>query len=379
MKKVTIAVDSFKGSLSSREVAEALEAGVRSVCPHCEVCKVSIADGGEGTVEAIVDSLGGEIVEIAVPGPLGAPTVARYGMVANKGLAIVEMASASGLPLLSPEERNPMLTSTLGTGEIIADAIRRGCRRFLVGIGGSATNDAGIGMLHALGYRFVDKDGEVVEPCGGNLSKIRAIDRSGVMEELAECEFTVACDVTNPLYGPNGAAYVYAPQKGATPQMVELLDEGLRNFAHIVRQHNGLDVAPIEGAGAAGGLGAGFVALLGARLQRGIGMVMEALQFDRLIEGSDLVITGEGRVDRQTVMGKAPSGVLEVASAQGIPVVAVGGGVAWCKELAESGFAAILPIVSGPISLEEAMRPEVARENLTRTATQIVKLFTTKQ
>lgn len=372
MKKITIAVDSFKGSLSSREVAEAVEQGIRNVYPACEVCSLAIADGGEGTAEALVESLCGEWVEMGASDPLGRPIMARYGIIDNGECAVVEMATASGLPLLTPEERNPLLTSTLGTGEMIADALRRGCRKFLVAIGGSATNDCGIGMLHALGYQFVDKRGCVLAPCGAALEEIARIDDSGVMPQLKECEFVVACDVTNPLYGPEGAAYVYAPQKGATPEMVERLDGGLRNFARVVREYNGYDVAHIEGAGAAGGLGAGFVGILGAKLQRGIEMVLETLHFADVMRGSDLVFTGEGCVDYQTVMGKAPSGVLNVATAQGVPVVAIGGCVRWCQELRESNFAAIVAATPEGVELSEAMRKDVASRNVCRATTTIV-------
>lgn len=373
MKKITIAIDSFKGSLSSGEVAEAVALGIHAILPHCEVRKVNIADGGEGTAEALVESLGGEWVEMEASDPLGRPVRVRYGVIDGGECAVVEMATASGLPLLRPEERNPLLTSTLGTGEMIANAIRRGCRRFLVAIGGSATNDCGIGMLHALGYRFVDAEGQVIAPCGEALARIARIDDSGVMAELKECGFVVACDVTNPLYGPNGAAHVFAPQKGATPQMVEQLDEGLRNFARVVREYNGFSVDFVEGAGAAGGLGAGFVGVLGAKLQRGIDMVMEALRFEDVLRGSDLAITGEGCIDFQTVMGKAPSGVLHTATRLGIPVVAIGGGVRWCKELEDSNFATIVAATPEGMELQEAMRPEVAKENVKRTTEQLVR------
>ena len=357
MKRITIAVDSFKGSLSSREVADAFEAGWRERIPACEVRKVSIADGGEGTVDALVETLNGELVEARVADPLGRPIVARYGVIDGGKTAVMEMSAASGLPLIAPEERNPLRTSTYGTGEMIAHALDRGCRKFLVGIGGSATNDGGTGMLRALGFRFLDCEG--AELVGGS-----------------ECEFIVACDVTNPLYGPEGAAYVFAPQKGADAAMVERLDRGLRVYARAIERFNGVQVDRIAGAGAAGGLGGGFKALLGARLEPGIDMVLNAMQFDKIISGSDLVITGEGRIDRQTTMGKAPSGVLRAAQAQGIPVVAIGGAVQPCKELSESGFAAVLPIVAGPVALDVAMLRDVATENVRRTAAQIAGLLT---
>ena len=378
MKRIAIAVDSFKGSLSSREVADAFEQGFCSQIPECEVRKVSIADGGEGTVEALVETLSGEYIEVSVADPLGRSIVARYGIVDGGTTAVMEMSAASGLPLIAPEERNPLLTSTYGTGQMIADALDRGCRKFLVGIGGSATNDGGTGMLRALGFRFLDSDGNALEGGGEILECIHTIDTSAIREDLAEAEFIVACDVTNPLYGPEGAAYVFAPQKGADPAMVERLDNGLRVYACAIEKFNGVKVDSIAGAGAAGGLGGGFKALLGAHLVRGIDMVLDAMHFDQIIAGSDLVVTGEGRLDRQTMMGKAPYGVLCRATAQGIPTIAIGGAVLACRELVESGFIATMPIVAGPISLEEAMQRDVATENVRRTAMQIAGLLTLK-
>lgn len=370
MKKVTIAVDSFKGSLSSKEVAESFADGFRTIFSQCEICKVAIADGGEGTVDALVEALGGEYVEVSVSDPLHRPTKARYGIVEGD-TAVIEMAAASGLTLLKQEERNPLLTSTYGTGELILDALNRGCRRFLVGIGGSATNDGGTGMLRALGFRFLDSEGNALQGGGEILERIARIDDSAVCREVRESCFTVACDVTNPLYGERGAAYVYAPQKGADERMVEQLDRGLRNFARVVEEFNGAQIGVLEGAGAAGGLGGGFKALLGAKLERGITMVIQAMHFDKIIEGSDLVVTGEGRIDRQSVMGKAPSGVLAVAKAQNIPTIAIAGGVEWCDELRDCGFSLIEVVTPKGMSLEEAMQPSVARENIRTAAVKI--------
>ena len=375
LTKITIAADSCKGSLSSLEVADAVGRGFRRVFPECEIRKVCIADGGEGTVEALVRTLGGEYVDLEVANPLMRPVVARYGIVDGGATAVIEMSAASGLPLLAVEERNPLKTSTYGTGEMIADALRRGCRKVLVGIGGSATCDAGVGMLRALGFRFLGAKGEVLAGGGEILERIALIDDSGVMSQVREAEFVVACDVTNPLYGEQGAAYVFAPQKGADEAMVERLDGGLKNFAEAVKRYNGEDISALPGAGAAGGLGGGFKALLGARLERGVEMVLGAIHFDDIVAGCDLVITGEGRLDAQTVMGKTPSGVLRAAQRHNIPCVAIGGAVAQCDELSESGFAAILPIVSGPMPLEQAMQREVAVANVERTAEQIVKLL----
>ena len=373
MKKVVIAVDSFKGSLSSREVADAFEVGFRSIHSDCEIVKVGIADGGEGTVEALVEALNGEYVEVEVCDPLHRPITARYGVVDGGRTAVIEMAKASGLPLLTAEERNPLFTSTFGTGEMVADALHRGCRRFLMGIGGSATNDAGTGMLRALGFRFLDSKGAELIGGGEILGDIASVDDSAVCAELRECEFIVACDVTNPLFGRRGAAYVFAPQKGADEVMVEQLDRGLQNFARVVAAHNGSNIATMEGAGAAGGLGGGVVALLGARLERGVEMVLDAMHFDSMLAGADLVVTGEGRLDRQTVMGKAPSGVLAAAAKRGVPTIAIGGGVEWCDELRSSGFRSIHIVTPEGMPLDEAMLPEVARENIRRVAMQIAE------
>ncbi|MBR5812118.1 MAG: glycerate kinase [Alistipes sp.] len=379
MKRITVAVDSFKGSLSSREVAEAVEQGIVAVLPDCEVRKVSIADGGEGTVEAMVENLSGEWAEVEVRDPLMRPIKVRYGVVDDGRTAVMEMSAASGLPLLAVGERNPLKTTTYGTGQMIADAVKSGARRLLIGIGGSATNDAGVGMLAALGFRFYDIEDEPLSGGGEILQRIARIDGEGVMPQLAECEFVVACDVKNPLYGESGAAYVFAPQKGADEAMVQELDKGLRNFARVVADYCGEDLSSLPGAGAAGGLGFAFKALLGAELRPGIEMVLDAIDFASIIEGSDLVITGEGKIDRQTVMGKAPSGVLRVAQSQEIPTVAIGGAVEMCEELAESDFVAILPIVSGPIELSEAMRKDVAHRNIRRTVEQIIRLLNLKQ
>ncbi|MBE6334501.1 MAG: glycerate kinase [Bacteroidales bacterium] len=375
MKHITVAVDSFKGSLTSFQVACAVEKGFKKVFPDCVVNKVSIADGGEGTVDALVQTLAGEYVDVMVADPLMRPIQARYGVIENGKTAVMEMSAASGLPLLLESERNPLKTTTYGTGEMIAHALKHGCRDFLIGIGGSATNDAGVGMLRALGYKFFDRDGKLLHGGGEILEHIAVIDSDNVMPELKEAKFTVACDVTNPLYGPNGAAYIFAPQKGATPKMVEQLDLGLKNFAQVVQRHLGVDISELPGAGAAGGLGGALKAFLGATLERGIEMVLNAMNFRQIISDSELVITGEGRLDKQTVMGKAPSGVMQVASSIGIPTIAIGGAIKDCPELRESGFAAMFPIVAMPTSLESAMEYSVAMDNVERTTEQIAKLI----
>ena len=369
--KIVIASDSFKGSMSSLDVATAASGGVIEVYPDSEIVSVNVADGGEGTVEAIVDALGGEIVKVQVSDPLGRKIETSYGIAGET--AILEMAAASGLPLLTAEERNPWATSTLGTGEMIMDAIARGCRKFLVGIGGSATNDAGIGMLQAMGFRFYDANGELItQGCGGVLDSISLIDDSLVSAAVKESQFTVACDVDTPFCGPEGAAPVFAPQKGADAEMVKRLDEGMASFAKVIAEKYAIDIVPVAGAGAAGGMGGAFRAFLGATLKKGIDMVLDAIDFDTTIQGANLVITGEGKVDFQTAKGKTAAGVLNRAKQQHIPVVAIGGCVEMCDSLVQMGFAGIYPILEEKVPLEIAMQREFAMSNVRKTVARIV-------
>lgn len=404
-KKIVVASDSFKGSLTSLEVADSVEKAVREAFPQCDVVKVNVADGGEGTMDALRQTLGGTRVNLTVSGPLGRPVEAYYVILDDGITAVLEMSAASGLPLLAPEERNPSKTSTYGTGELIRDALGKGCTKFLVGIGGSATNDAGMGMLSALGYRFLDSDGAELEPVGGSLGLVESIlspqwgtsldgGGSSAMENcpprcvspddaalqmddgnmLPDASFIVACDVKAPLYGPEGAAYVFAPQKGADPQMVQSLDAGLRHFAAVAAQVTGSDFSQMQGAGAAGGLGYAFKEFLNARLERGVEMVLDAIGFDELIAGADLVITGEGRVDSQTLTGKTPFGVAQRAIRQGIPVVAIGGSVAIDPHQArEAGFKDALQVTPEGMPLSEAMKQDVASENVYRTILKLMK------
>ena len=369
--KIVIASDSFKGSMSSLDVATAASAGVIEVYPDSEIVSVNVADGGEGTVEAIVDALGGEIVKVKVSDPLGREIETYYGIAGET--AILEMAAASGLPLLTVEERNPWATSTLGTGEMIMDAIARGCRKFLVGIGGSATNDAGVGMLQAMGFRFYDANGELItQGCGGMLGSIARIDDSLVSAAVKESQFTVACDVDTPFCGPEGAAPVFAPQKGADAAMVKCLDEGMASFAKVITEKYAIDIVPVAGAGAAGGMGGAFRAFLGATLKKGIDMVLDAIDFDTTIQGANLVITGEGKVDFQTAKGKTAAGVLNRAKQQHIPVVAIGGCVEMCDSLVQMGFAGIYPILEEKVPLEIAMQRDFAMNNVRKTVARIV-------
>lgn len=371
-RKIVIASDSFKGSLTSMQVASSVELGIRDVMPECNVIKVDIADGGEGTMEAILRSSGGRIIRILVSGPLGEPVEASYAILDDGLTAVIEMAAASGLTLIPPSERNPMLTSTYGTGELIADALDRGCRRFLVGIGGSATNDAGMGMLTALGFRFLDSRGQQLPPVGGSLGKVAYVDRAGMHAGLADAEFLVACDVDAPFHGPRGAAFVFAPQKGAGPDMVRDLDRGLENMAEVILRLTGKDIAELPGAGAAGGLGGGFVAFLNARLERGVEMLLDAVGFDSLIEGASLVITGEGRIDSQTLAGKTPFGVMMRARRKGIPVIAIGGSVAPDAENLP-GFDSICCVTPPGMPTEAAMDPMTASANIRRAVGRLLK------
>ena len=368
--KIVIASDSFKGSLTSVEVAQAATHGIKAVYPDCDVVAVNVADGGEGTIEAVVDALGGQIVHTTVSDPLGRPIQARYGIAGKK--AIIEMAAASGLPLLSSEERNPWITSTYGTGEMIMDAIQRGCSQFLIGIGGSATNDAGTGMLQALGFKFYDFNGKEIIDCrGGRLQDIADLDDTFVPKAVREAQFIVACDVDTPFCGPEGAAPVFAPQKGANAEMVAKLDAGMTSFAHVIENKYGINIVPVAGAGAAGGMGGGFRAFLNASLQRGIDMVLDAIDFDYTIQGADLIITGEGKIDFQTAKGKTAAGVLARAKKQNIPVIAIGGCVEICESVKQMGFAGIYPITEEKLPLEIAMQAEVAAMNVEKTVKKI--------
>lgn len=365
LKKIVVASDSFKGSLTSLDVAQNVEKAIREVYPLCDVLKVNVADGGEGTMEALQQTLGGVRVSLVVKDPLGREIEATY-VILNDGItAVVEMSAASGLPLLKSDERNPLKTSTYGTGQLICDALDRGCRKILVGIGGSATNDAGMGMLQALGFRFLDAQGNQLQPVGENLQLVSSIDSTGRHPDLDKTEFVVACDVKAPLYGRNGAAYVFAPQKGADQKMVELLDAGLRHFSEVSSAMAGYDCSQMQGTGAAGGLGYAFRQYLDARLERGIEMVLNAIGFDDIISGADLVITGEGRVDSQTLTGKTPFGVAQHAHRQRIPVVVIGGSVEIdVLQVRKAGFNDVIQVTPLDMPLSVAMRPEVAAENV---------------
>ncbi len=354
--RIVIAPDSFKGSLSAGEVAQAIARGVHQVFADAEVRLVPMADGGEGTVQSLVDATGGQIVRLTATGPLSTPVRACLGLLGDGETAVIEMAAASGLLLVPPDQRNPLFTTTRGTGELIRAALDRGARRLIVGLGGSATVDGGAGMAQALGARLTDDAGHEIGPGGQELRRLAHVDVQGLDPRLAQTEVVVACDVDNPLTGPHGAARVYGPQKGATPEMVEVLDEALAHYAAVLARDLGMAVQDVPGAGAAGGLGAGLLAFLHAQLRPGVEIVIAATRLRERIRGADLVITGEGRMDGQTIFGKTPIGVARAARAEGVPVLAIVGGTGEGYEAVYAhGIDAVLSIPVRPMSLDEAM------------------------
>lgn len=374
MKKIVVAFDSFKGSLTSYEASEAFIAGVKSVDPAVECRVVAIADGGEGMAEAIVGSVGGEMVSLSTHDPLGRSIVSSYGLINEGATAIIPISSASGLTLLAPKERNPLYADTYGAGELMLDAVRRGCSRIIIGLGGSATNDGGTGLLRALGYKFLDANGseltntiDILECVGTILPPINS--------PIESVDISVAVDVDNPLCGERGASYVYGAQKGADETTIVRLDMALRHYADVVAKWRGEDISNMAGMGAAGGAGFAFGAVLDVMPTSGIELILSLVDFDDVIADAALVVTGEGRIDPQTVMGKAPAGVLRHAKSAGVCCVAVGGGVQWCDELRNSAFDAIYAATPEDMTLDMAMKKEVATANLQRVATSIVKEF----
>jgi glycerate kinase len=374
--KVVAAIDSFKGSMTSLEVAAAFEKGVKKVYKDAEFIKIPLADGGEGTVKALIDNLDGKMVNIKVKDPLMRDIDSFYGISGDGKTAVIEMAAASGLPLLSPDERNPLKATTFGTGELIKDALEKGCREFIIGIGGSATNDAGTGMLSALGYIFLDENGNELEPNGENLINIKSFKDDKVMKEVSEAKFLIACDVDNPFYGTNGAAHVYGKQKGATGDIIKILDDGMRNFSNVIEKIKKTDISNISGSGAAGGLGGAFTAFFNSELKPGIDIITEKIELENKINGSDYVITGEGRIDFQSAMGKTPSGVAKLAKKYGIPVIAIGGSVDdEIGNIYDCGITAAFSIIDSPMTLGEAMDTKNAQRLVEKTAEQIFRLI----
>lgn len=376
MKKVVVAIDSFKGSLSTFQAGEAIKEGIHQVDKGVEVVISPIADGGEGTVEAIISATKGEMVTTIVRNPLGKQISATYGWIPQTNTAIIEMSQAGGITLITPEERNPLNTTTYGVGEMILDAISKGCRNFVVGIGGSATNDGGVGMLQALGFSFLDKEGREVTLGAKGLCDIVEIKTEDAVKELSECSFYVACDVKNILCGDNGCSAVYGPQKGATPQMIQDMDSWLLNYANLTKKVLPNADATIPGTGAAGGLGFALLAYLNATLQSGIDLVMKETALEEHIIDADVVITGEGRLDGQSYMGKAPVGVAKLAKKHHKPVIAFSGCVTKDAIICnEYGIDAFFPIVRIPCGLEEAMNLENAYSNLRDTVCQVFRLW----
>lgn len=379
MNKVVIAIDSFKGSLSTFEAGRAVAEAVKKVYKDAQTVISPIADGGEGTVEAVVSAVNGDIVKTTVCNPLGKKIEASYGYVPKTKTAIIEMSAAAGITLIEESERNPMNTTTYGVGEMILDAISKGCRRFIIGIGGSATNDGGIGMLQALGFEFLDKDGNQVALGAKGLSDIAVIRTENAVRELKECSFCVACDVKNVLCGDDGCSAIYGPQKGATPEMIKEMDLWLENYAHLTKEIIPGSDKNIPGTGAAGGMGFALMSYLDATLVSGIELVMKETDLEAHIKDADLVVTGEGRLDGQSYMGKAPIGVAKLAKKYNKPVIAFSGCVTDDAVVCnEHGIDAFFPIVRKPTTLEEAMNVDNAYKNLTDTACQVFRLINTK-
>lgn len=376
--KITIAMDSFKGSLSSIEAGKAVEAGIRRVYPQAEIHVRPLADGGEGTAYALTTGMGGEWITMEATGPIGKPVSCSYGIIRDSKTAIIEMSAAAGITLMPEAEHNPMNTTTYGVGEMIVDAIGRGCRKLIVGIGGSATNDGGIGMLQALGFGFLTKEGKQVPFGAKGLSVLDRITNDHVIPELAECSFKIACDVTNPLCGEQGCSAVYGPQKGADPTMIKQMDQWLTHYAALVKETYPNADSNQPGTGAAGGLGFAFLTFTNAVLASGITIVLDETHLVNDIMDSDLVITGEGRLDGQTVMGKAPIGVAKLAKTYEKPVIAFCGCVT--KDAAacnEAGIDAFFPILRKIMTEEEAMKPENAAANMSNTVEQVFRLLRT--
>ena len=372
--KIVIAPDKFRGSLESDQVCEAMAAGILLAFPEADIVSIPLADGGEGTVKALTLHAGGEFITLPVNDPLGRPVEATYGLSPDHKTAFIEMAAASGLTLLTEEERDPGLTSSFGTGQLIADALERGVEHIVLGIGGSATTDAGVGLAAALGYRFLNKQGEEVPPTGGHLSQILTIDSEEVHPTLASTKITVACDVTNPLYGEQGAAYIYGPQKGASQQQVEVLDKGLQHLANVATQKFGYDISQTPGAGAAGGVGAGAMWFLNAELQPGAAIVLQQTQIEKHIRQADLVITGEGKMDQQTLQGKLVLGLADLCQRHKVPLAVVCGTLAVSPDdILGTGITYAVSAIDRPLSLQTAQNEAFS---LVRQATfHLVRLF----
>lgn len=374
LKKVVIAPDSFKESLSAMAVAEAIERGFRQIYPQVQYVKLPMADGGEGTVDSMVAATGGEIVRVEVTGPLGQPVSAFYGLLGEGETAVIEMAAASGLHLAPKGQRDPRITTSYGTGELILAALERGVKTIILGIGGSATNDGGAGMMQALGARLLDDQQQPLPPGGAALTRLAQIDLSAVDPRLQQVSVTAACDVDNPLCGPHGASAVFGPQKGATPEMVTQLDAALSHFGSLLQQATGREVLNAPGAGAAGGMGAALLGMLNARLRPGIEIVIETLRLEEALRDADLVITGEGRLDSQSIHGKTPIGVARVAKRHGLPVIGIVGSLSKDYQVVhQHGIDAAFSVLDRVVTLEEALTD--AADNLEVTARNVAAVW----
>ena len=372
--KIVISPQTFKGSISALDAAKAMSEGVRHVVPDAEVVSVPVADGGDGTLETLVEGSSGQIHHIDVTGPLGERRNAEWGAMGDGVTAVIEMARTSGLALVPVEKRNPLSTTTYGLGEAIRHAMGAGYRRFIIGIGGSATNDAGAGMAQALGVGLLDESGKALEYGGAALARLRRIDMSGLEKSIGECEFLVACDVNNPLTGPTGASAIYGPQKGATAEMIEELDAALAHFAYIVKRDIGVEISDVAGSGAAGGLGGGLIAFVGGQLRAGVDIVLDTVGIDDYLADCDLVITGEGSMDHSTIYNKAPVGVAERAKRLGTPVVGICGSLGTgFQDVHDYGIDALAAITPGPMTLDEAS--ERAGELIANTTEQVMRLL----
>lgn len=376
--KVVVAIDSLKGSLSSLEAGAAIREGIHRADPDTEVVVRPLADGGEGTVEALALGMNGRIEKVKVTGPLGTPIEAAYGMIDESRTAIIEMSAAAGITLVDESQRNPLHTTTFGVGELIHDAIHKGCRNFIVGIGGSATNDGGIGMLQALGYEFLDASSQQVPFGAKGLQMIEKITDSHVLPELKDCYFKVACDVTNPLCGEQGCSAVFGPQKGATSTMITQMDQWLSSYARLTREKYPKANMKQAGTGAAGGLGFAFLSYTNAVLESGIKIILDETKLESYVKDADIIITGEGRLDGQTVMGKAPIGVAQIAKKYGKTVLAFSGCVTEDAVLCnQHGIDAFFPILRTVTTLNEALDSENARKNMAAAVEQVFRLIKT--
>jgi glycerate 2-kinase len=376
--KIIIAPDSYKESLTALQVAEAIERGFKRILPDATYIKIPMADGGEGTVQSLVDATGGEIISKTVTGPLGEPVEAFFGILGSGKTAVIEMAAASGLHLVSIEKRDPLLTTTKGTGELILAALDHGVKHIIIGIGGSATNDGGLGMAKALGISFLDKNGKDIGDGGGALGELFSIDISKLDTRLDQIKIEVACDVDNPLTGENGASAIFGPQKGATQEMLAILDENLCHYAQIIEHDLTKRINDVPGSGAAGGLGAGLLAFLPSELKRGVDIVINATRLSSLIQDADLVITGEGKIDHQTIFGKTPIGVAKTAKKFGVPVIAIAGNVSGDSDVVfQHGIDALFSIVPGVISLDDAFKN--AEQYLEKTAANVATVWNMKK